>query len=69
MSGEVYDLPLHMQPILGEYSLGQSLPVAEEMCGRHVCLPVHSDMRDDGVGATVGQGERTEDAAVDLRLA
>jgi perosamine synthetase len=49
LSGEVYDLPLHMQPILGEYSLGQSLPVAEDMCSRHVCLPVHSDMRDDEV--------------------
>lgn len=49
LSGEVYELPLHMQPILGEYSLGQSLPVAEDMCSRHVCLPVHSDMRDDEV--------------------
>ena len=38
-----------MQPILGEYSLGQSLPVAEDMCSRHICLPVHSDMRDDEV--------------------
>ena len=49
LSGEVYDLPLHMQPILEEYSLGESLPVAEDMCSRHVCLPVHSDMRDDEV--------------------
>lgn len=49
LSGEVYDLPLHMQPILEEYSLGQSLSVAEDLCSRHVCLPVHSDMRDDEV--------------------
>ena len=49
LAGEVYDLPLHMQPILEEFSLGQSLPVAEDMCSRHVCLPVHSDMRDDEV--------------------
>jgi|HubBroStandDraft_1064217.scaffolds.fasta_scaffold730078_1 hypothetical protein len=42
--GEVYDLPLHLQPILKEYALGQSLPVAEEPCARHVCLPVHSDL-------------------------
>ncbi len=49
LSGEVYDLPLHMQPILEEYSLGQSLPVAEDICARHICLPVHSDMRDDEV--------------------
>ena len=26
-----------------------ALPVAEDMCARHVCLPVHSDMRDDEV--------------------
>jgi dTDP-4-amino-4,6-dideoxygalactose transaminase len=38
-----------MQPIFEEYSLGQSLPVAEDLCSRHVCLPVHSDMRDDEV--------------------
>ena len=49
LAGEVYDLPLHMQPILEEYSLGQILPVAEDVCSRHICLPVHSDMRDDEV--------------------
>jgi perosamine synthetase len=49
LPGEVYDLPLHKQPILEEYSVGQSLPVAQDMCSRHICLPVHSDMRDDEV--------------------
>jgi perosamine synthetase len=45
LSGEVYDLPLHKQPVLAEYA-GPPLPVAEDIAGRHVCLPVHSDMRD-----------------------
>ncbi len=49
LSGEVYDLPLHKQPVLEQYATGQSLPVAEDVCDRHVCLPVHSDMRDDEV--------------------
>jgi perosamine synthetase len=49
LAGEVYDLPLHLQPILEEYALGQSLPVAEDLCARHVCLPVHSDMSDDEI--------------------
>jgi dTDP-4-amino-4,6-dideoxygalactose transaminase len=49
LSGEVYDLPLHLQPILRRYAPGQSLPVAEDVCSRHVCFPVHSDMRDDEV--------------------
>lgn len=46
---EVFDLPLHRQPVLAEYASAQSLPAAEDVCRRHVCLPVHSDMRDDEV--------------------
>ena len=45
LAGEVYDLPLHQQPVLAEYA-GPPLPVAEDVCARHVCLPVHSDMSD-----------------------
>jgi dTDP-4-amino-4,6-dideoxygalactose transaminase len=45
LSGEVYDLPLHRQPVLAEYA-GPPLPVAEELAARHICLPVHSDMTD-----------------------
>ncbi len=48
LAGEVYDMPLHHQPVLAEYA-GEPLPVAEDICNRHVCLPVHSDMRDDEV--------------------
>ena len=48
LSGEVYDLPLHQQPVLAPYA-GSRLPVAEEVAGRHVCLPVHSDMTDGEV--------------------
>jgi perosamine synthetase len=43
LSGEVYDLPLHKQPVLAGYA-GPPLPVAEDVADRHVCLPVHSDM-------------------------
>ncbi|MFF7988966.1 DegT/DnrJ/EryC1/StrS family aminotransferase [Kitasatospora xanthocidica] len=46
LSGEVYDLPLHLQPVLAEYRRGP-LPVAEDVCARQVCLPVHSDMTED----------------------
>ena len=35
--------------MLAEYAPGQSLPAAEDVCARHVCLPVHSDMRDDEI--------------------
>jgi dTDP-4-amino-4,6-dideoxygalactose transaminase len=46
MAGEVYDVPLHHQPVLAPFA-GPALPVAEDLCARHVCLPVHSDMTDD----------------------
>jgi len=35
LSGEVYDLPLHKQPVLAEYA-GPPLPVAEDVADRHV---------------------------------
>jgi perosamine synthetase len=52
LSGEVYDLPLHRQPVLAEYA-GPPLPVAEELAARHICLPVHSDMTDGEVDEVV----------------
>jgi dTDP-4-amino-4,6-dideoxygalactose transaminase len=45
LSGEVYELPLHRQPVFEAYARG-TLPVAEQICARHICLPVHSDMSD-----------------------
>jgi dTDP-4-amino-4,6-dideoxygalactose transaminase len=39
LSGEVYDTPLHQQPVFAEWADGP-LPGAEEICARHVCLPV-----------------------------
>jgi perosamine synthetase len=48
LAGEVYDLPLHRQPVFAA-SAGLHLPVSEDIAARHVCLPVHSDMTDDEV--------------------
>lgn len=48
LAGEVYDLPLHRQPVFAEFA-GPSLPVAEDLSARHICLPVHSDMTSDEV--------------------
>lgn len=51
MSGEVYAAPLHRQPVFLSSSGGASadgaLPVADDVCNRHVCLPVHSDMTEE----------------------
>lgn len=43
MAGEVYASPLHHQPVFAGLSR-PDLTVAEDVCRRHVCLPVHSDM-------------------------
>ena len=46
LSGEVYEEPLHMQPVFAKYVRGP-LPVAEDYCSRQICLPVYSGMKDD----------------------
>ncbi len=43
LSGEVYEEPLHKQPVFQKYA-SQPLPVAEDLCARHICLPVYSGM-------------------------
>ena len=43
LSGEVYALPLHRQPVFGDAAPG-AFPVADDVCARHICLPLHSDM-------------------------
>ncbi|MHB1536190.1 MAG: DegT/DnrJ/EryC1/StrS family aminotransferase [Acidimicrobiales bacterium] len=45
LSGEVYATPLHLEPVFAGYQTVE-LPVAEDVCARHICLPVHSDMTD-----------------------
>ena len=45
LSGEVYELPLHAQPVFERF-VKTSLPVSEDVCARHICLPLHSDMTD-----------------------
>jgi len=49
MSGEVYELPCHMQPVFKDMLgfKGGELPVAEDLCSRHVCLPVFAKMTDE----------------------
>jgi dTDP-4-amino-4,6-dideoxygalactose transaminase len=45
-SGEVYARPLHSEPVFARLAR-DGLPVSEDVCRRHVCLPVHSDMTDE----------------------
>jgi dTDP-4-amino-4,6-dideoxygalactose transaminase len=46
LSGEVYELPCHLQPIFKKlYGFkGGEFPVAEDLCNHHICLPVFAQM-------------------------
>jgi dTDP-4-amino-4,6-dideoxygalactose transaminase len=43
LGGYVYEIPLHQQPVFAQYRQG-SLPIAEDLCQRQVCLPVYYAM-------------------------
>lgn len=45
LSGEVYEAPLHKQPIFARYANG-ALPHAEDVCAHHICLPIFASMTD-----------------------
>jgi dTDP-4-amino-4,6-dideoxygalactose transaminase len=46
LSGEVYEDPLHVQPVFHAYADGE-FPVADDLCRRHICLPVFATMTDE----------------------
>jgi len=45
LSGEVYDTPLHEQPVFAQFA-DRPLPGAELICARHVCLPLFPSLDD-----------------------
>jgi len=49
LSGEVYELPCHLQPIFKElYDFnGGEFPVAEDLCKRQICLPIFAEMTEE----------------------
>jgi dTDP-4-amino-4,6-dideoxygalactose transaminase len=49
LSGEVYELPCHLQPIFKDlYGFKEGdFPVAEDLCKRQICLPVFATMTEE----------------------
>lgn len=45
LAGEVYEEPLHKQPVFEKYLI-TPLPISEDLCARHICLPVFSGMEE-----------------------
>jgi perosamine synthetase len=52
LSGEVYDTPLHHQPIFSELD-DRALPGAEWLCARHICLPLYPALSEADVDYVV----------------
>lgn len=50
---EVYEKPLHRQPVFEELQHGDSYPVADRFAGRHICLPLWRFMPDADVTAVI----------------
>jgi perosamine synthetase len=46
LSGEVYDTPCHLQPVFHAFRAGP-LPQAEDICSRHICLPISATITPD----------------------
>jgi dTDP-4-amino-4,6-dideoxygalactose transaminase len=70
LSGEVYARPLHHEPVFSDWAAG-SFPVADDVCARHICLPLHSDMSDDeatsvitGIATVIANSTRKRSATV-----
>ncbi|MDC6448490.1 DegT/DnrJ/EryC1/StrS family aminotransferase [Alphaproteobacteria bacterium] len=43
LSGYVYEIPLHKQPIFKQFSKNK-LPNTEYLCANHICLPIYYEM-------------------------
>lgn len=44
LSGEVYEIPLHKQPVFKEFSRNISFPNSAHVCSQHICLPLYYGM-------------------------
>jgi perosamine synthetase len=43
LTGEVYEVPIHQQPVFKDLAR-YPLPVADDVCARHICLPIFGSM-------------------------
>jgi len=58
LAGEVYEEPLQRQPVFEQYA-DRALPVSEDVCARHVCLPVFASMSDGQAHQVIDALKRT----------
>jgi dTDP-4-amino-4,6-dideoxygalactose transaminase len=53
LSGGVYDTPLHRQPVFKD--VRDAFPVADDICSRHICLPLYYGMTDTEASFVLAQ--------------
>lgn len=58
LTGEVYEDPIHRQPIFERYATGP-LPESERICASHVCLPVFGGISEDQAHQVIDALKRT----------
>jgi perosamine synthetase len=51
LAGGVYDLPLHRQPVFKESN--SRFAIAEDICSRHICLPLYYSMKREEIDYVV----------------
>jgi perosamine synthetase len=64
LSGEVYETPCHLQPVFKPWAEG-AFPIAEDVCARHICLPIFPGMTDAEIDHVVAA---LRDTVRDARL-
>jgi len=52
LPGGVYDQPIHLQPVLEKEYKHSVFPVAEEVCNRHICLPIYPNLTQEELKET-----------------
>jgi len=58
LSGEVYEEPLQRQPVFAHLATAP-LPASEDVCARHVCLPVFASMTEEQAHQVIDALKRT----------
>jgi len=59
LAGYVYEVPLHEQPVFKDYVDDPgSYPVADDLCHRHIALPIYPQMTDEEVRYVVDSLKR-----------
>ena len=74
LSGEVYDTPLHQQPVFAQFA-DRPLPGAEWICARHICLPLYPSLTEsdadyvvESLGTALGRDDLATSRAASDRL-